>query len=331
MVVCIPAGWKNRAHRAVVARGVSGLYSRVTPIYLGRVLLVCASLFGAGGSIFAQSRSGPASRTMQAGGMERSYLIHLPESHDPGQPLPVLVVLHGAGGDGPGMAEHTGLTEAATRRGYAVVYPNGVARRWNDGRVGSPQDDVGFIRLLLDSLGRELPVDTGRLYATGISNGAGLAYRLACELPGTFAAIAPVAGAPAAGLEERCAATRPVSLISFQGTRDPLMPYGGGDASSGRGRVLGAARSAALFARVNGCAPTPTASAESDTVRDGTRVSRAVYAGCTDGREVVLYTIEGGGHTWPGGPPVGRRVGRVSRDLDATRTMLDFFDHHSQP
>jgi polyhydroxybutyrate depolymerase len=229
------------------------------------------------------------------------------------------------------MAEHTGLTEAATRRGYAVVYPNGVARRWNDGRGGSPQDDVGFIHLLLDSLGLELPVDSGRIYATGISNGAGLAYRLACELPGTFAAIAPVAGGPAAVMRERCAVTRPISVISFQGTRDPLMPYGGGDVASGRGRVLGAEQSAALFARVGGCTPSPTIGIEPDTVRDGTRVRRALYSGCTGGREVVLYTIEGGGHTWPGGPPVGRRVGRVSRDVDATRMMLDFFDGHSQP
>lgn len=263
--------------------------------------------------------------------MERSYLIHLPPSQAPGRPIPLLLVLHGAGGDAAGMAEHTGLTEAAVRRGYAVVYPNGVARRWNDGRGTSAQDDVGFIRLLLDSLGLDLPVDSGRIYATGISNGAGLAYRLACELPGVFAAIAPVAGAPAAALEERCAATRPISMISFQGTRDPLMPYDGGDVAAGRGRVLGAARSAALFAEVSGCAPTPTVSAEPDTVRDGTRVRRAVYAGCTEGREVVLYTIEGGGHTWPGGPPVGRRVGRVSRDVDATRALLDFFDRQSQP
>ncbi len=262
--------------------------------------------------------------------MERSYMIHLPPSHAPGRPVPLLLVLHGAGGDAAGIAEHTGLTEAATRRGYAVVYPNGVARRWNDGRGTSAQDDVGFIRLLLDSLVRDLPVDSGRIYATGISNGAGLAFRLACDLPGVFAAIAPVAGAPAAALEKRCAVARPVSMISFQGTRDPLMPYDGGDVAAGRGRVLGAAESAALFARVNGCATTPTASTEADTVRDGTRARRAVY-GCTGGSDVILYTIEGGGHTWPGGPRVGHRVGRVSREVDATQPLLDFFDRHSQP
>jgi len=247
-----------------------------------------------------------------------------------GEPIPLLLVLHGAGGQGAGMAQHTGLSEPATRRGYAVAYPDGIARRWNDGRGnGATHDDVEFIRLLLDSLGRELPVDPRRIYATGISNGAGLAYRLACDLPGRFAAIAPVAGAPAAAIEERCATTRPVSVISFQGTRDRLMPYEGGDVSIRRGRVLPAQQSAALFADVNGCTLPPAVTAEPDTVQDGTRVMRSVYSGCHDGREVVLYTIEGGGHTWPGGPPVGRLVGRVSRDLDATRTMLDFFDRHS--
>jgi polyhydroxybutyrate depolymerase len=212
-----------------------------------------------------------------------------------------------------------------------VVYPEGVERRWNDGRrAGAGQDDVEFIRILLDSLGHELPVDPKRIYAAGISNGAGLAYRLACDLPGVFAAIAPVAGAPAVAIEERCAATRPVSVISFQGTRDRLMSYEGGNVSR-RGQVLSAQRSAALLAQVNGCSPPPVVTAEPDTVKDGTRVRRSAYGGCREGREVVLYTIEGGGHTWPGGPAVGRLVGRVSRDLDATRTMLDFFDRHSQP
>ena len=264
--------------------------------------------------------------------MERSYLLYLPSSPGAGQPVPLLLVLHGAGGDGAGIASHTGLTVAANDRGYAVVYPDGIGRRWNDGRgTNAGQDDVEFMSILLDSLGQELPVDPRRIYATGISNGAGLAYRLACDLPGTLAAIAPVAGAPATAIEERCAATRPVSVISFQGTRDRLMPYEGGNVSIRRGRVLSAQRSAALFAEVNGCVPPPAVTAEPDTVRDGTRVRRSVYGGCREDREVVLYTIEGGGHTWPGGPPVGRLVGRVSRDLDATRTMLDFFDRHSQP
>jgi polyhydroxybutyrate depolymerase len=296
-------------------------------------LSVATLALSTGGALPAQSHPLVETRgTIQAGGVERSYLLHLPSPRADGRPLPLLLVFHGAGGEGARMAKHTGLTGPATVRGYAVVYPDGVDRRWNDGRgTSAGRDDVEFIRVLLDSLVRELPADPKRIYATGISNGAGLAYRLACDLPGTFAAIAPVAGAPAAALEERCAAARPVSVISFQGTRDRLMPYEGGNVAVRRGQVLSAPRSAALFAEVNGCMSPPSVTEEPDTVRDGTRVQRSLYDGCREGREVVLYTIEGGGHTWPGGPAVGRLVGRVSRDLDATRTMLDFFDRHSQP
>ena len=245
--------------------------------------------------------------------------------------MPLLLVFHGGGGTASNIAEHTGLTPAATPRGYAVVYPDGVNGYWSDGRAArAGADDVEFIRLLLDSLRRELPVDPRRIFATGISNGAGMAFRLACDLPGTFAAIAPVAGGLAAELENRCATPAPVSLLTFHGTRDRLIPYDGGDLSLRRGRVLPATKTASLFARVDGCAEPPVVTAEPDTVTDGTRVRRSTYPGCRDGRDVVLYTIAGGGHTWPGGPPVGRAVGRVTRDLDATRVMLDFFDRHHQ-
>jgi polyhydroxybutyrate depolymerase len=270
-------------------------------------------------------------QTILVGGLQRSYLLRLPTSREPGRVLPLVFVFHGAGGDAIGMERHAALTESATARGYAVVYPEGASHRWNDGRGTVTTDDLGFIRTLLDSLRMALPVDPRRIYATGISNGAGMSFRLACELPGTFAAVAPVAGALAATLEARCAAASPVSLIMFQGTRDPLMPYDGGVLTLRRGRVLAATRTAELFARANGCTGAPVIAAEPDTVTDGTRVRRSTYSGCRDGRDVVLLTIEGGGHTWPGGPPVGRSVGRVTRDLDATRAMLDFFDHHPQP
>ncbi|MGH7581195.1 MAG: extracellular catalytic domain type 1 short-chain-length polyhydroxyalkanoate depolymerase [Gemmatimonadales bacterium] len=294
-----------------------------------RALSVSALALCAAGSLPAQSHPSEGTRrTIQAGGVERSYLLHRPSSLPAGRPLPLLLVFHGAGGQGAGMARHTGLAGLGVQRGYAVVHPDGLDRRWNDGRGNSGAADVEFIRLLLDSLGRELPVDTRRVYAAGISNGAGFAYRLACDLPGVFSAVAAVAGAPAAALEERCAATRPVSVVAFQGTRDPLMPYQGGNVAARRGRVLSAPRAVALFAEVDACAPSPTVTTEPDSATDGTRVRRSSYAGCGQGREVVLYTIAGGGHTWPGGPPVGRRVGRVTRDIDASRVMLDFFDRH---
>jgi len=181
-------------------------------------------------------------------------------------------------------------------------------------------------------LGRELSVDPRRVYATGISNGAMFSYRLACDLPGVFAAIAPVAGAMPAALAAGCAHTAPVSVLALQGTADPLMPYGGGGVARRRGRVLSAKRSIEFWAAVSGCAAAPVTTAEPDRAPDdGTRARRTVYGGCRDGRAVELYTIEGGGHTWPGGPPAGRAVGRVSRELDATPLIWSFFARHARP
>jgi polyhydroxybutyrate depolymerase len=295
--------------------------------------LLCAIACAATNVLPAQSFAGDTGRrAIEVAGVRRSYLLHLPPSHPPDEPMPLLLVFHGGGGTGSNIAEHTGLSPAATRRGYAVIYPDGVNGYWSDGRAArAGADDVGFVRLLLDSLRRELPFDSRRIFATGISNGAGMAFRLACDLPGTFAAIAPVAGGLPAELENRCSVAAPVSLLMFQGTLDRLMPYDGGDLSLGRGRVLPVATTASLFARVNGCSDQPVIAAEPDTVTDGTRVRRSTYPECRDARDVVLFTIEGGGHTWPGGPPVGRSVGRVTRDLDATRVMLDFFDRHPKP
>ncbi len=262
-------------------------------------------------------------------GTQRSYLLYSPASQP--QPLPLLLVFHGGGGRAPGMARHTGFTRVAEREGFLVVYPEGLDRRWNDGRgSGASHDDVGFIRSLLDTLRREFGLDQRRIYATGISNGAIFSYRLACELPGVFAAIAPVASAMPADLASRCTQTMPLSVVAFQGTADPLMEYAGGEV--GTGRVLSADSSIGFWAEVAGCGTPPTTTLETDlSPDDGTRVRRTAYPDCPNGKMVELYSIVGGGHTWPGGPASGRRVGPVSRDIDATEAIWKFFARHPKP
>jgi polyhydroxybutyrate depolymerase len=268
-------------------------------------------------------------RALRIEGLERSFLLFVPSSHSAGHPLPLVVVLHGAGGRGAGRARHTGFSLLAEQEGFAVVYPDGIRHRWNDGRdIGASHDDVGFVRAILDTLGRELALDPRRVYATGISNGAMFSYRLACDLPGRFAAVAPVAGAVPGELAAHCADPHPVAVLAIQGTADPLVPYAGGGVAFRRGQVLSAERSAAFWAQADGCSSTPTDSAAIDRVADGTRVLRSAFEHCAGGREVVLYTVEGGGHTWPGGPPVARLVGRVSREMDATRVIWEFFLRH---
>lgn len=272
-------------------------------------------------------------RTLRVNGQDRAYLLYLPTTWRPGRPAPLVLVFHGGGGRGRGIAPHTGFSRLAEREGFVVVYPDGLNRRWNDGRgYAATHDDVGFVRALLDTLRRELSVDPRRIYATGISNGAMFSYRLACDLPGVFAAVAAVAGAMPTDLAPACDHTEPVSVLALQGTADPLMPYAGGGVARRRGRVLSATRSIAFWATVSGCAAAPVTTLEPDRAPDdGTRVHRTVYGGCRDGRSVELYTIEGGGHTWPGGPAAGRRVGRVSRELDATALIWGFFVQHPKP
>lgn len=295
------------------------------------VRLACFLLPGSLASpLPAQTPGVEERRTVEVDGGRRTYVLYLPSTYRRGGTLPLVLVFHGAGARGSGMARHTGFSRLAEREGFAVAYPDGLGRRWNDGRgVGGAQDDVGFVRALLDSLDRELGLDRSRIFATGISNGAMFSHRLACDLPGVLAAIAPVAGAVPGALVERCAAgATPVAVVAFQGTADRFVPYGGGGVAFGRGAVLSAGRSAGFWARVNGCDPDPVAGPPTDTVTDGTRVRQETYAGCRENRSVVLYTIEGGGHTWPGGPTAAGRVGRGSREIDATGAIWAFFQRH---
>ena len=192
--------------------------------------------------------------------------------------MPLVLVFHAAGGKGRSIARHTGFTELAEQEGFAVAYPDGIGGRWNDGRRPSSRDDVGFVRALLDSLSRELTLDSNRVYAAGISNGAMFSYRLACDLPGVFAAIAPVAGALPANLPQRCVPAMPLSVVAFQGTADRSLPYDGG--GSPPAAVLSAERSVAFWAGAGAC---DSAGADDDRERqrdrrDATPPSRATRA-----------------------------------------------------
>jgi polyhydroxybutyrate depolymerase len=292
-------------------------------------LLGMTILLLSGSRLAAQGPDVEQARSLEVDGLRRSYLLYVPPARSAPQALPLVLVFHAAGGDGRGIARHTGFTELARREGFVVAYPDGIGGRWNDGRRAGGRDDVGFVRAILDSIRRELPVDSSRIYAAGISNGAMLLHRLACELPGVLAAIAPVAGGFPASLSARCAGAEPVSVIAFHGTADRSIPYAGGGGP--RGQVLSAQRSVARWAEAGGCVGPPAETAPVDSVSDGTRLQRRGSGGCAGGREVVLYTITGGGHTWPGGPADAGRAGRVSREIDATRAIWEFFHHHPAP
>ncbi len=269
------------------------------------------------------SSAGDHARTLVVDGVERHFVIHMPRPAPRG-PLAVVLLLHGAGGTGRRIAASTGFSAEADRRGFVAVYPDGVDGAWHDGRGPDDVNDVGFVRTMLDTLAHEIPMDPRRVYAAGISNGAMFAHRLACELPGRFAAIGAVAGAMPAAVAARCTGGPQLSFVGFNGTADQLVAFDGG------GALASATASAGHWAAADGCDPTPASSLEPDRApADGTRVRRWHWTGCAPGTAVTLYAIHGGGHSWPGGYQTRIAIlGRTTRDLSATRTVSAFFLAH---
>jgi polyhydroxybutyrate depolymerase len=271
-------------------------------------------------------------RSLVVGGRTRSYSLHVPPSYDPGRPTPVVLALHPAAVNGAAMARLCGLNETADRHGFVAVYPNGTGSTpyflyWDAGGVrGDPSDDVGFVAGLLDDLATAVHVDPKRVYATGMSNGAMMCYRLAAELSDRIAAIAPVAGTMAI---ETCRPRRPVPVLHFHGTKDGLVLFGGPDERTPKNlRFLSVEASVRAWVRANGCPETPEVAAMPDLADEGTRVVRTTYGPGTDGSEVVLYAVEGGGHTWPGRGPPFRWLGKSTRDVSANDLIWDFFRRH---
>ena len=272
-------------------------------------------------------------RSLKVGGLDRTYVVHVPKGHDLNTPLPVVLALHGATMNGPMMAWFSGLNRKSDEAGFLAVYPNGTGTNssffWNGGSGPAAQanvDDVALIDTLLDDLGRVYPVDARRVYATGMSNGAMMAYRLAAELSDRIAAVVPVSGTMTTGIGQP---KRPVSVLHFHGTADEYIPFTGGRGSRS---IFGTdyppvEDTIRAWVRANGCGETPTTDVLSDG-RDGLRVTRRTYGSGQDGAEVVLVVIEGGGHTWPGKKPTAADLGRSTLSVSANDLMWEFYQKH---
>ena len=276
------------------------------------------------------------------GGRQRAYRLMTRSDHDKAKPMPLVLALHGGGGTAEGFDDATNHQFAAEvkKRGWLVVFPQGVAKGWNDGRPLTSLrdrqrrgvDDVAFLGALIDHLHATHGVDRSRVYATGISNGGFMSFRLGLELSDKLAAIAPVT-ASLAKVHDGKQPARPVGLLVINGTADPLVPYTGGEV-----RVLGRARGAIFstdetvrrWAGFLGCTKIPTTQALPDAAPDDdTRPFASDWPGC-QGAQVRLIRIQGGGHTWPGGRPYLPEglVGRVCRDFAAVPVIFDFFAQH---
>ncbi len=275
-------------------------------------------------------------------GIRRTYLVHVGSACSASTPAPLVIVLHGGGGTGAGTVKLTGFNAIADREGFIVVYPDGIDRHWNDGRGvewyrahTQDIDDLGFISALIDELSAKLNIDSKRVYATGISNGGMMSYRLGCELSQRIAAIAPVTASIAVNMAKEWSPSRPMPVLIIAGTADPLVPWDGGDIRFGGriyGTVLSVPETVQFWVEKNGCLAKPMVIRLPETdPTDGTTVRKEVYTGCRGGAEVVLYAVEGGGHTWAGGLQYlpERIIGKTSREFSASEVIWQFFKQHS--
>jgi polyhydroxybutyrate depolymerase len=261
---------------------------------------------------------------VKIGGRDRTVHVHVPKTYDPTKPIPVVLNFHGYSSNAPEQDALAGMSAKADASGFIAVHPEGIGitQSWNAGAccgeaMSSAEDDMAFVGKIIDQLAAKLCVDTHRVFATGMSNGGFLSHRLACEMSDRIAAVAPVAGVLGV---PTCTPTRPMPVFHFHGTLDGLVPYNG-NPTQGFPSVK---QTMSGWATRNGCTTTSR-----ETSKKG-EVTCVTYDGCKAGAEVSLCTVNGGGHTWPGGFPVPS-LGHTTTDINATDAMWDFFVKHPLP
>jgi len=312
------------------------LYWAAAAVLILAVLLIFAArrraAAPAGTASAIPSRPGLHKLSGEFNGKTRSFTLYIPKSYDTNRPAALVVNLHGAGGDAESQINSSQMNLIADKAGFVVAYPEALGGNWNDSRSYAAQksggaDDLGFIKGLAKQIEAALDIDKTRVYATGISNGGMMAYRLACQASDVFAAAAPVAAGMPESLKALCQGGRPVSVIAMQGTGDKIIPYAGGRIRATQDFVLSAKDSINFWLNKDDCAKTAQITKYPDKdPADGTTAESAAYE-CAGGRAVELVTIAGGGHTWPGGkrnlPEI--LVGKISRDINGSQIIWDFF------
>jgi polyhydroxybutyrate depolymerase len=265
----------------------------------------------------------------------------VPKNYDPKKPTPVVLILHGAWTNGLITAIYSGLNRTADEKNFIAVYPNGTgmletALFWNSGGrdrqalMGrTPPDDVKFLGAVLDDLETVANVDSKRIYATGISNGGMMCYRLAGEMSERIAAIAPIAGTLC---QDEVHLKRAIPVLHFHGTEDKLVPYDGSNSAAKELlRCKSVDDTVRTFAKLDGCPDKPSEEALPNKAEDGTSVTRYTYGPGKDGSEVVLIKITGGGHNWPDRPvrqSMQTMLGTVTHQISANEMIWDFFEKH---
>lgn len=273
--------------------------------------------------------------------LQRDYYIHFPKHSQKNRPLPLLFFMHGGGQNVKKMARSSLLNALADQKHFIVVYPVGVNKHWKDGRrktyAGESQknvDDVKFIDTLIEELSNTYAINKKKVYITGVSNGGLMTLRLGCDLSQKLSAIAPVIANMPKKYIGQCKPKMPLSLLLMNGTKDPIVPYYGGQMrffKKHMGEVVSTQETINFWVQHNHCnRHSYTTNLPDLNQRDKCTVLTTTYRRCKDNSTVVLYSIQGGGHTMPEkkGFNMPKLFGEKNRDIEGIEVIVDFLLKH---
>lgn len=302
------------------------------------LFVVSSNLLAAESPLPSPPVPGRFSVTLKVSDYDRIAHVHIPGSYTKDAPPALVLVLHGAGGNGRVILDHNGWATKAEKEGFVAVAPDGLPARpnepanfasnpalWNSGqlRSRSPRaaiDDVAFIRELLDTLKERIPYDADRVYCCGHSNGGGMTFKLAADLSERFQAVGTVAGLMAVPNPQP---KKPLPTLSIFGTKDPLVPIEGGEIRLPWGNKQNppVAETLVAWAKSIGCETQPK------VLSDENEIKKEEYPSKTGGPILTVLLLEGQGHQWPGSKsfaPVAAMGPNITK-LNATDTLWDFF------
>jgi polyhydroxybutyrate depolymerase len=268
--------------------------------------------------------------SIYSGGMWRAYILYVPAIYSPSKPAPLVLNIHGLGSNMSQQMFYGEFRPIADTAGFILVHPNGTVgsngRGWNNfAAVGSGVNDIGFLSALIDTIRKKYPIDTNRIYSTGMSNGGFMTYDLGCFLNNRIAAIASVCGSMMPYHLSACNAVHPTPVMEIHGTADPLVSYtgqGGLAASEDIDSLV------AYWVRFNHCGPIPVITQVPDiNTSDNCNAELHVFSNGLKGSSVELYKILGGGHAWPDAP-VNLSNGPTNRDVNASNVIWRFFSQY---
>ncbi len=290
--------------------------------FISIFLLACLTLplAACGSSMTKGSLSSPTTmnKSIPVDGSNRTYRIHIPARQDSGQPLPLIIALHGAFSSARKMEQLSGFSTLADKEKFVVVYPNGIGllgflRHWNAGfccgrAMSANWNDIGFLLRLIEDIPEQFPVDRQRIYLVGMSNGGMLAHRFAAEYPDRIAAVTLVAAAVGArwSKEEEMQIidppTMPVPALIIHSRDDPTIPFEGGRSDNRKDvEYLGPDDAVRFWRKANHCEHLPATDTRWQV--DGSDLTR--WSDCMEGTEVALLALDQGGHAWPVDPVDG--------------------------